>query len=352
MLSFKCPQCHVALRVADDKAGQKGKCPKCQAPLVIPQAPLSQAKVPTPTAPPPASAPAPAASPVRPISAALYVGLFLGLRVLGALISVGIYLFAPRRVLSYGPGLQMGRPDAGALEGASILFSIAGLVFGLILIYKMWEAIQAGPARTTPGKAVGFLFIPYFNLYWMFVVLYGWAKDYNQFVKLRRIRALPVSEELPLGLCVFSLLGGMAAFGAFVFQVAVLGVLILVILDVFAALYFWVACEGINVLARTPPELLAPAPTVAGQALAAKAIQGKVSALAIVGFVLGLLGLFSGGLTAVVGLGLSFVGLMRIIKSGGALRGKGLAIAGLVISGISVLFLLLIFFPMFLKSLR
>lgn len=333
MLSFKCPQCHVALRVADDKAGQKGKCPKCQAPLVIPQAPLSQAKVPTPTAPPPASAPAPAASPVRPISAALYVGLFLGLRVLGALISVGIYLFAPRRVLSYGPGLQMGRPDAGALEGASILFSIAGLVFGLILIYKMWEAIQAGPARTTPGKAVGFLFIPCFNLYWMFVVLYGWAKDYNQFVKLRRIRALPVSEELPLGLCVFSLLGGMAAFGAFVFQVAVLGVLILVILDVFAALYFWVACEGINVLA-------------------AKAIQGKVSALAIVGFVLGLLGLFSGGLTAVVGLGLSFVGLMRIIKSGGALRGKGLAIAGLVISGISVLFLLLIFFPMFLKSLR
>lgn len=39
MLSFKCPQCHVALKVADDKAGQKGKCPKCHAPLVIPEVP-------------------------------------------------------------------------------------------------------------------------------------------------------------------------------------------------------------------------------------------------------------------------------------------------------------------------
>jgi len=36
------------------------------------------------------------------------------------------------------------------------------------VVYKAWEAIQNGHARTSPGKAVGFLFIPCFSLYWMF----------------------------------------------------------------------------------------------------------------------------------------------------------------------------------------
>jgi len=62
------------------------------------------------------------------------------------------------------------------------------------MIYKMWAAIQDGYARTTPGKAVGFMFIPLFNLYWFFQVFYGWAKDYNSYVARHSLNAPRVSE--------------------------------------------------------------------------------------------------------------------------------------------------------------
>ena len=45
----------------------------------------------------------------------------------------------------------------------------------------MWAAIQDGYARTTPGKAIGFMFIPFFNIYWMFQAIWGYSKDYNNF---------------------------------------------------------------------------------------------------------------------------------------------------------------------------
>ncbi len=63
MLNFKCPQCHVALKVADDKAGQKGKCPKCHAPLVVPTQEPAQEVAPQPLETGPARAPAPAMDP-------------------------------------------------------------------------------------------------------------------------------------------------------------------------------------------------------------------------------------------------------------------------------------------------
>lgn len=64
---------------------------------------------------------------------------------------------------------------------ASALALIASVLF-VIVIYRMWAAIQDGHARTDPGRAVGFLFIPFFNLYWAFQALLGFAKDYNNYL--------------------------------------------------------------------------------------------------------------------------------------------------------------------------
>lgn len=58
----------------------------------------------------------------------------------------------------------------------------AGAVLQYILIYKFWQVIQDGFARTSPGKAVGFLFIPFFNFYWMYVAYHGLAKDMNAYI--------------------------------------------------------------------------------------------------------------------------------------------------------------------------
>jgi hypothetical protein len=51
--------------------------------------------------------------------------------------------------------------------------AILATVFGCILHYKLWDALPTTERVTSPGKAVGFLFIPFFNFYWYFVSYAG-----------------------------------------------------------------------------------------------------------------------------------------------------------------------------------
>lgn len=62
----------------------------------------------------------------------------------------------------------------------------------------------------------------------------------------------------------------------------------------------------------------------------------KTSVLAIIGLVLGVLGFVSGGLLGIIGLILSIIALVSIGRSQGRLGGSGIAIAGIVTSGLSV----------------
>jgi hypothetical protein len=66
---------------------------------------------------------------------------------------------------------------------AGALFLIVQITLNVVLIYKMWASIQDGHARTTPGKAIGFLFIPFFSLYWICQVWGGFPTDYNKYVE-------------------------------------------------------------------------------------------------------------------------------------------------------------------------
>lgn len=74
----------------------------------------------------------------------------------------------------------------------------AAVTLFAMLLYRMWAVLQDGHARTTPDKAVGFLFIPFFNLYWVFVAVYGLAVDLNAYV--RRHRVGMDAEPAPTGL--------------------------------------------------------------------------------------------------------------------------------------------------------
>ena len=58
---------------------------------------------------------------------------------------------------------------------------IAAAVIQFILLYKYWKLVPADEAETTPGKAVGFCFIPFFNFYWLFVAMWKLAKHYDEF---------------------------------------------------------------------------------------------------------------------------------------------------------------------------
>ena len=59
-----------------------------------------------------------------------------------------------------------------------VSFLLSGL-FGCLILHKLWSLIPTHKAKTTPDKAVGFLFVPFFNFYWNFVAIHGLAKALN-----------------------------------------------------------------------------------------------------------------------------------------------------------------------------
>jgi hypothetical protein len=70
--------------------------------------------------------------------------------------------------------------------------------------------------------------------------------------------------------------------------------------------------------------------------LPATPVKVKTSGMAIASLVLGILGLC--GITALVGLVLGIISLVKINRSGGRLSGQGLAIAGICVSGLMLFF--------------
>ena len=65
--------------------------------------------------------------------------------------------------------------------GVASISTIIGIILNLIYLHRAWRILQpSGHAITTPGKAVGFLFIPFFNLYWIFVAYNGFANNWNR----------------------------------------------------------------------------------------------------------------------------------------------------------------------------
>jgi hypothetical protein len=73
----------------------------------------------------------------------------------------------------------------------------------------------------------------------------------------------------------------------------------------------------------------------------------QTSSLAITSLVLGILGLFTCGITALFGLICGIVAMIKISKSNGQLGGRGIAIGGTVVSTVWLLIILLMVVPFF-----
>ncbi len=76
-----------------------------------------------------------------------------------------------------------------------IAFVVSGAVLISVLVYRMWAAIDDGHARLSPAKAVVVMFVPFINLYWWFHVFWGFARDYNTYV---RRHSLELPELKPI----------------------------------------------------------------------------------------------------------------------------------------------------------
>jgi predicted Zn finger-like uncharacterized protein len=79
---------------------------------------------------------------------------------------------------------------------AADVFLLCSVAIELALFYKMWAAIADNQASVTPAKAVGFLFVPVFNIYWALCMVTGFSEDYNSFIQRRSIKAKDLSFTL------------------------------------------------------------------------------------------------------------------------------------------------------------
>jgi hypothetical protein len=194
MIGYKCDACanHFAVPM------KALHCPRCggkqltvlSAPGVTPVAGPVYAQVAEPVGGPLAYASPASLPPVPKRSFAPYAMCFWGAVVAGV---IGI--------LSLIASTDARGDTEDVLIGAGILFLVAAwamwlaaTIFGLIILYRGWSLVQ--PLRyndprdaqmPTPGKAIGFLFIPFFNLYWVFVAVPGLAEKLNRLAQQRGV---------------------------------------------------------------------------------------------------------------------------------------------------------------------
>ncbi|MDR3199783.1 MAG: zinc ribbon domain-containing protein [Planctomycetaceae bacterium] len=92
--------------------------------------------------------------------------------------------------------------------GGVILIGVTALIisniFYLMFLYAVWRQIPPKIAQTTPNKAVGFMFIPLFNLYWQFIALYGLGKKLNQTLQIIGLKP-SVNANVGLWICILSI---------------------------------------------------------------------------------------------------------------------------------------------------
>lgn len=93
---------------------------------------------------------------------------------------------------------------------------LAGLVFQMTLVYRYWNLIRDIKPDVTPGTAVGFLFIPLFNLYWVFRAFAHLSKEFNRYLRTRQIAAQPSSEGMSLTYCILTLISCIPYLGSLV----------------------------------------------------------------------------------------------------------------------------------------
>ncbi len=224
-IRFRCSGCDSVLKVGDELAQKKGKCPKCGTIITIPaesevigtsnpaapptqpaQAHPAQPRAAKPAQPPVSHAVAVktrppngasetqhALGPVRRMCKPCYV---ISVAISQSLPWLGLFLLILGNIMGRkGESVQM---VGGVLI---LLYFPAGLYMLFVAIqfyHKSWQAIQAAPARTTPTMAVLLLLVPCFNFYWVFQVHLGWAQDYNKLVTSRNLDAPLMSEGLAL----------------------------------------------------------------------------------------------------------------------------------------------------------
>jgi serine/threonine protein kinase len=201
---------------------------------------------PGPVAPKPAPGPAARPKPVVPAPERLSKAFYT----ISIAASLGLWF-----IFSVMPN----DPRDATLPALAAFAFLAAVVVMMVLLYKLWDSIQDGHARTSPGRAIGFLFIPFFDVYWLFQTFWGFARDYNRLVDRRKLKVSKLPESLFLASAIIFLLLPCSFWLPRGFWQAI-GLLDAILLSVAVAK----ACDAVNALAGGAPSLsiASPGPVV------------------------------------------------------------------------------------------
>jgi len=115
-----------------------------------------------------------------------------------------IFMILTFIALGAKPNPQMS--EAALAISAVIMFGlvawiplIISIVFFCIMLYRFWELVPIQNRKHGLGALIGFLFIPWFNLYWNFVAIWGVGKEYNRMFGEKKKEAFDV---LSLVICI------------------------------------------------------------------------------------------------------------------------------------------------------
>lgn len=85
-------------------------------------------------------------------------------------------------------------------------------IYWLFWLHKTYKEIRAhtpGATEITPGKAVGFMFIPFFNLYWFFRVMIDMPRAIRRMQEDDPLGEPPLNNGLVTGLLIGGIIGNM-----------------------------------------------------------------------------------------------------------------------------------------------
>jgi len=145
---------------------------------------------------------------MKRLSKWFYLGSMVGGQVAGIslLIAAVVLLVLSGILTDFIVNLSYAGLWAVVVSALLILLGCAAILYGAsiwyLLLYKAWEVIQDGSASTTPQKAVGFIFIPFYNFYWIFKAWHGLARDYNRYIARHGVTAPKMKEGLFLSFCI------------------------------------------------------------------------------------------------------------------------------------------------------
>ena len=172
------------------------------------------------------------------VSKPVYLIAIFGLPLVGTVLAVVALLLIDPKLL------RQENPPVGFVVPVLVIWLVSA-VFYFRLLYLAWAAIQDGPARTTPGKAVGFCFIPFYNLYWAFQAFHGFAVDFNQFATQRGL-SVRMPEGIFLAYSILLIASSLPILSIF----AILPMLVLFVMVIIHL------CDAVNAVGDESPVML------------------------------------------------------------------------------------------------